>query len=141
MSVFCFLMSASTRKSKVSLFCTNDLDLTWDVHVLVFDTDGVDAHLLGNKLDAVVVVIQTDNVTEFCHPRGAGDGSGHVKRTGSYGNRNREQIRDLVNTAKALKKITVEIFYHKKLHQGGIQTLLELKLKLKVKSHKGKTKN
>lgn len=47
------------------------------------------------------------------------------------------------NKLEALKKITVKIFhnYHKKLHQGGIQTLLELKLKLKVKSHKGKTKN
>lgn len=46
------------------------------------------------------------------------------------------------NKLEALKKTTVKIFhnYHKKLHQGGIQTLLELKLKLKVKSHKGRLK-
>lgn len=44
---------------------TLSFDLTWDVHVLVFDTDCVDAHLLGNKLNAVVVVIQTDDVTQL----------------------------------------------------------------------------
>lgn len=51
----------------------NDLDLTWDVHVLVLDTNCVDTHFLGDELNAVVVVIQTDNVTEFCQARGAGD--------------------------------------------------------------------
>lgn len=74
-TIFCFLMSASTRKSihVVNMFYTNDLDLTWDVHVLVLDTNCVDTHFLGDELNAVVVVIQTDNVTEFCQARGAGD--------------------------------------------------------------------
>lgn len=51
----------------------NDLDLTWDVHVLVLDTNCVDTHFLGDELNAVVVVIQTDNVTEFGQARRAGD--------------------------------------------------------------------
>lgn len=130
-------MSASTRKSihVVNMFYTNDLDLTWDVHVLVLDTNCVDTHFLGDELNAVVVVIQTDNVTEFCQARGAGDWSGHVERTGSYRNRNREQTRDLVITAMQKSKDNVGIIYFKNVHQGRIQTLLELKLKLKVKSH------
>lgn len=113
----------------------NDLDLTWDVHVLVLDTNCVDTHFLGDELNAVVVVIQTDNVTEFCQARGAGDWSGHVERTGSYRHRNREQIRDIVITAMQKSKDNFGIIYFKNVHQGKIQTLLELKLKLKVKSH------
>ena len=66
---------------------TLSFDLTWDVHVLVFDTDCVDTHLLGNKLNAVVVVIQTDDVTQLGDTRGTGHGGGHVERTGSYINR------------------------------------------------------
>lgn len=117
------------------MFYTNDLDLTWDVHVLVLDTNCVDTHFLGDELNAVVVVIQTDNVTEFCQARGAGDWSGHVERTGSYRHRNREKIRDLVITAMQKSKDNFGIIYFKNVHQGRIQTLLELKLKLKVKSH------
>lgn len=40
------------------------------MHVLVLDTNCVDTHFLGDELNAVVVVIQTDNVTEFCQARG-----------------------------------------------------------------------
>ena len=39
--------------------------LTGDVHLLVLDADGVDAHLLGHELDAVVVVVQADDVTQL----------------------------------------------------------------------------
>ena len=52
---------------------------TWDVHVLVFNTDGVHAHLMGYKLDAVVGVIQSLNITQLRHTRWTLHAGRHVK--------------------------------------------------------------
>jgi len=40
-----------------------------DVHVLVLHAHRVDAHLLGNKLDAVAAVVQAHDVTQLRHAR------------------------------------------------------------------------
>ena len=54
------------------------------MHVLVLDTDGVDAHLLGHKLDAVVRVVQADNIAQLSDAGGALHRGGHVERCCSW---------------------------------------------------------
>ncbi len=43
--------------------------LTWDVHALVFDADGMDSHLLGDKLDAVVSFLDLHDLAQLCDTR------------------------------------------------------------------------
>lgn len=51
----------------------NDFDFIWDVYVFVFDINCVDIYFFGDEFNVVVVVIQIDNVIEFCQVRGVGD--------------------------------------------------------------------
>lgn len=57
----------------VNMFYINDFDFIWDVYVFVFDINCVDIYFFGDEFNVVVVVIQIDNVIEFCQVRGVGD--------------------------------------------------------------------
>lgn len=57
---------------------TTITQLTRNMHVLVFDTDGVHPHLLGHKLDAVVRLVQTGHLAQLGHTRGTLHGGSQV---------------------------------------------------------------
>ena len=73
------------------------------MHVLMLDADCVDAHLFGHKLDAVVVVVQSNNVAQFCQTRWGLDRGCHVEWTGAYQNKNKK-IQSKVNVVDTVVK-------------------------------------
>ena len=62
----------------------------WNMHALVLDADGVDAHLFGHKLDVVGAVVQVHDVAQLGDARGARYRSLHVKRTRTWNRHNRD---------------------------------------------------
>ena len=61
----------------------DDGSLAWYVHSPVLDADRVNAHLLGDKLDAVVGTSEILNVARLGVARGTGDGGLHVVPVGT----------------------------------------------------------
>ena len=57
---------------------------TWYMHVLVFNADCVDSHLIWYELDTVVAVVKTHDVTQLRDTRWTGYWCCHVKWTGTW---------------------------------------------------------